>query len=638
MGELTRRGFVKTMSVAGVSMAIFGLSGCAPKETGKQGTLFNEGVYRASSVGKFGPIELELTFSKDAITNVEIVKHEESAFISDTALETIPKAIVEHQSLDIDVITGASLTSMAIINAASDCVKQAGAKPSDLEGNYEKPAASTETQAIDAEVVIIGAGAAGMAAAVTAARLGAKKVAVFEKSCTIGGNSLVSAGFIKHTNAPEELREEMTESYNKRLLSDLEQAPAVMPNDHYEELSKAYEQWKASGSTKVFDCTYLSALQSTINGEGQYPVKYEAAQTIETLLNWMLSEGFEFSPLSGMVGTPWPRYTHPAEDVLGHGYYLFYNRLIEREQYPIEIHLNTPATKLIVENGRVCGAEAVDSTGCVYQARANKGVIIATGGFSGNADLLRKHNTKWPFKDGVAIPTTNCYGHTGDGIELGTSVGAAVAHMDLLMSFPFADCKNSSDETTVGDDVDCLIVNKEGKRFMSENLPRDVMTKNIMEQPDEMMFILSDADTSHVENGMNRYGHSIQSLADQGQLHTADTLEELAQAMGCDPAVLTATVKRYNEIVKNQHDPDFNRTLFTSSSAIENPPFFASPRTWAMHITGGGIVVDRDNGYCVLNEAGEKIPGLFAAGETVDGSFGNGSQGEGFKVATALFA
>lgn len=634
--NFTRRNFVKTATVAGVGMAIFGMTGCAPKSAA-DGASFEAGTYTASGEGKFGPVTVETTFTEDAISEVKIVSHEDSDFISDAPIKRIPELIVETQSIDIDAISGATLTSTAILTAVTDCVEQAGAKPSSLKG-AEKVDASDEVVEEEADVVILGAGAAGMAAAVTAARMGAEKVIVMEKSCTIGGNSLVSAGFIKYTAAPEELREDMTPSYEKRLASDLAQADEVMPAEHAAALKEEYDKWVASGSTKVFDCKYLSALQSTVNGEGAYPVKFESAETIENLLNWMLSEGFEFSPLSGMVGTPWPRYTHPAEDVLGHGYYLFYNRLIEKNNYPINIFLNTPAEELIVEDGVVCGAIGHDAEGRTYRMRGKKGVILATGGFSGNSDMLREYNTKWPFEETGSIRTTNCYGHTGDGIKMGVAAGAAIDGMDLLFSFPFADVKNSTDETTVGDDVDCLIVNKEGKRFMSENNPRDIMTQNIMEQPDQVMFIISDSDTSHVADGKNRYGHSIESMINQGQLYQADSIDELAEKIGCKPEDLVATVDRFNEIVEAQDDPDFGRALFTDKSAIVNPPFYASPRTWAMHITAGGVVVDRNDGYKVLDEAGNPVPGLYAAGETACGSFGNGSQGEGFKLAEALFA
>lgn len=631
---LTRRSFMKTLTVAGVSVAVFGISGCAPSaNASSQG--FKAGTYTAFGQGKFGPVHVEATFSEDALTSVAVTKHEETKFISDAAIEQIPAAIVEHQSLDVDVITGASLTSMAIKNAVTDCVKQAGGKK--LAGAYEKPALSTAVENIDADIVIVGSGASGTVAALTAARLGAKKVVVLEKSCTIGGNALVSGGYLEYVNAPDALREKMTESYERELADELAQAPDVMPAEELALLQADYDAWKASGSDKVFDSIYLHALQYALQGEGAFDEMLRTAENIANLDDWLVSEGFNFKDLCGIVGYSWPRWTSPKDGVCGQGYFMFYQDTIDKNNYPVEIHLNTPANELIIENGEVVGAVATGPDGATYNVRGEKGVILATGGFSGNPDMLREYNTMWPFKEGTDIPTTNAYGHTGDGIKMGLAAGGTVALMDTQMPFPFADCKNSTDETTVGDDIDCVIVNKEGKRFMNEVLDRYTMTQHIMEQTDQSMFMISDADTCRVNGDVNRYGHSLQSLIDQGQLYRADTIEELGEQIGCGGAALRETIERYNEIARAGEDPDFGRTTFSEESPIENPPFYASPRTWAMHITVGGLSVDIYDSYQVLDESGAAIPGLRAIGETIIGSCGIGVQGEGFAVANALF-
>ena len=155
---------------------------------------------------------------------------------------------------------------------------------------------------------------------------------------------------------------------------------------------------------------------------------------------------------------------------------------------------------------------------------------------------------------------------------------------------------------------------------MDEVLDRYTMTEALMQQPDEVLFLISDRDTSRVEGDYSYYGRSIQRLIDQGQLFRADTLEELADQMGCDKNTFAATVERYNEIARNGEDPDFGRMIFTPDSPIENPPFYASPRTWAAHITEGGVVTDETSQ--VLREDGTPIEGLYAVGNCAGGFYG----------------
>ena len=644
LSNISRRDLVAASSIAGVSVALFGLPGLARAAegpaAGDASSSYVPGTYHASAEGKFGPIAVDVTFSETAITGVIVGEHEETAFISDRALQEIPAAIVERQTLDIDSITGATLTSSALVRAVSDCVEQAGGDPAALSGassDSEPAGAAPVEQELEADVVIVGAGASGMVAAISAARMGASKVILLEKSCNVGGNALVSGGYLEYVNAPDELREDMTPSYEAELADELAQAPDYLPAEDLEKLMAEYEAWKESGSTKVFDSIYLHALQYALQGEGSYDEMLKTAENIAALDEWLVSEDFGFKSLCGIVGYSWSRWTSPKQGVCGQGYFTFYADEIERNAYPVEIYLNTPATELIVEDGTVAGVVAQGEDGTTYRVRGAQGVILATGGFSGSPDMLREYNTMWPFKEDEYIPTTNCYGHTGDGITMGLAAGGTVALMDVQMPFPMADCKNWTDETTVGDDVDCVIVNKEGKRFMNEVLDRYTMTENIMAQTDQMMFMVTDADTCRVDGENNRYGHSLQRLIDQGQLYRADTLEELAEQMGCDPAVLVDTVERYNEAARSGEDPEFGRTTFSELSPVEKAPFYASPRTWAMHITVGGLVVDIHDGYKVLDEAGQPIPGLRAIGETIVGSCGIGVQGEGLAVAKAMF-
>lgn len=194
---MTRRTFLAGATLAGVNLAIFGLSGCAPKTpaatTGSPSLSFASGTYTGTGTGKFGPLVLEATFSDNAITDIVIGEHEETERVSDRAFEEIPAIIIEQQALGIDTITGCTLTSSAILAAVTDCVKQAGGDVKAMERNYTAPELSTEVVELECDFVIAGAGAAGMGAAIGAAQAGASKVIVLEKGSNVGGNALVSA-------------------------------------------------------------------------------------------------------------------------------------------------------------------------------------------------------------------------------------------------------------------------------------------------------------------------------------------------------------------------------------------------------------------------------------------------------------
>lgn len=634
--QISRRSFIRSTTIAGIGVAVLGLAGCAPKKPAASGgaaLAYTAGTYTASSQGKFGPVTIQATFSNEAIENIEVTDHEETAFISDRALTELPEAIVENQSLAVDTITGATLSSMAVLAATEDCVRQAGGNPSDLKETPQKTA-STGTESLEADLLVVGAGGSGMACAIAAAKLGMERVIVLEKSCSIGGNALVSGGYLEYVEADDSLREEMTDSQRAQLEADLAAAEGVVPADALELIRGQWANWQAAGNTKCFDSIELQALQYTIAGEGDYEGNVLFCQNIAALDAWLVEDGFTFKKLVGIVGYPWPRWSSPAEGRCGQGYFQHYQGLVEDQALPVEILLNTPATELICEGDRVVGAKAQAEDGTTYEVRAAKGVVLATGGFSGSPDMLRQYNTMWPFEEGKDIPTTNTYGHTGDGINMALALGAGVALMDDQMPFPMADCKNSSDETTVGDDIDCMMINSEGVRFMDEVRDRYSMTADIMEQPGQMMYMITDADTCRVEGDLNRYGHKLESLINQGQLYVADTIEELAAQIGCEGSVLAKTVADYNEAARSGVDAAFGRTSFSDLSPIENPPFYASPRTWAMHITVGGLLYD--DSFRVTTEEGEPIEGLYAVGETIVGSSGVGTQGEGLAVAQIL--
>lgn len=637
--HISRRSFITTASVAGIGVALLGLQGCSPaKSRSDESLTFTAGTYTGTGEGKFGTLTLETTFTSSALTDITIKDHEETERVSDRAFAEIPRTIIDQQALGVDTITGCTLTSTAILTAVTDCVRQAHGNVRAMENNYKRPEKSTDVVDIECDLVIAGAGAAGMGAAIGAAQAGAKKVIVLEKGSNIGGNALVSGGYLEYVNAPSQLRVPMSEELTNQLESDLSDPIAQqIPAGELDKIKAKYEQYKQSGDTTLFDCEELMALQECLlyGAEGYYD-SLSFAQCVSDFDSFLDKHNFKWKPCIGIVGYPWPHWSAPDEGICGQGYFDFFDRQIEEQNYPVEVMLNTPVVELIKDGESVVGFKAIAEDGTTYNVHATHGALLATGGFSGNPEMLRQYNTMWPWDENTTLPTTNVYGHHGDGIKLAQKEGAQLALMDSLMMFPFADVKNGADETTVGSDTDCLLVNARGERFINETLDRYTTTAALMEQPDSILYLISDKDTSRIEGEYSYYGRSIERLIKQGQLYRADTIEELGKLIGADPVVFKATVDRYNEIARAGEDSDFGRIIFTPDSPIENPPFYASPRTWAAHITEGGVVTDEISQ--IVREDGTPIEGLYAAGEITVGMSGVSSMALGYTTGMGIFS
>lgn len=154
---------------------------------------YKAGTYTASAQGNNGPVELEVTFTADAISSVVVKNQQETEAIASAPLTSIPQAIVDGQTLAVDVVSGATHTSEAILAAAEDCVAQAGGNVEALKTAGNKTAAEKEAKTLDTDLVVVGGGAAGMAATIRAEELGLNVVLV-EKMSFMGGAISISGG------------------------------------------------------------------------------------------------------------------------------------------------------------------------------------------------------------------------------------------------------------------------------------------------------------------------------------------------------------------------------------------------------------------------------------------------------------
>lgn len=650
-GALTRRNFVRISVGGAIGAMMLGLSGCGGAPAASQGSqkaasAYAEGLYTAECQGKNGPVVVEVQFGPDSIKSVEVVEHEETRFISDAALEQIPQKVVECQSLGIDTVTGATLTSMAVLNAVSDCVDQAGG---DSAGLKRAPGVEKSEESVDlhADVIIAGAGASGLAAAIAAAQAGASNVIVFEKTSNIGGNALVSGGYLEYVYAPDELREAMTDGYREYFDTIVKAAREAGGDKKYlDDLQKDFDEYFASGKKTVYASTAFYNLEldyvtsggtSFPTANGDFPINDYELPGVQ-LNDWLSDLGLEWKPCCGIVGFPWPQWSAPKDGDCGEGYFDLFAQYLDSASNSIEIHFCTPVTELILDGDRVVGVKAKCDDGTTYSATAQKGVILATGGYSGNPDMLKEYNEFWEWSPETPIPTTNTSGHVGDALTMAENAKLDVAldRMQMPQLFPFADCKSYSTETIVGDTGNCLIVNEEGRRFVNESLSRYDISAALMQQSNSRLFIISDKGNCLIEDGITQFGKSEEKLLANGQLFKADTIEELAEMIGVDPAALQETIDIYNGYAKNHLDEEFGRTAFTETSQIVQAPFYASPRTWAAHITNGGIVVN--DAYQATLKSGDVVDGLYVVGEAACGIAGITVMGFGLDAAKKMLS
>ncbi|MEK3731646.1 flavocytochrome c [Paenibacillus sp. FSL M8-0334] len=628
-GKYGRRSFL----VALVFILIMSMIGCSGSdkeeiaETADPQGIYTPGTYTGEAQGLHSTIKVEVTVDASKILSVKVLEQQDTEGVSDAVFDTIPQKVVEGQSLKVEVVSGASVSSEGLIEAIADALAKAGADIDELKNREPIKSAAKEAISKDTEVVVIGGGGAGLAAAVSAAENGAK-VILIEKSPSLGGNTLRSGGEFNSYDPVRQPNVEMT----KALTHELEEILAFDEQefgdyaDTLRTLKGQVEEYFKSGDTsKLFDSPELHAIHTYIGGkrtdlEGkEISGKFELVDTLTSnsysTIEWLESHGVKFQDGIGTVlGALWPR-THHNVEPLGMGYI---NNMEKRAtDLGAEIMLNTKATRLIVENGRVTGVTAEQSDGTPVTLMASKGVVMATGGFGANTEMVLEYNNYWPELD-ANILTTNTTNATGDGIVMGKEVGASLWGMGFIQLMPSGQPGTGALSGGVWGSAETQIfVNKEGKRYVNEYAERDVLAAAALEQTDQTFFIISD-NTSLGNpdlNGKTGWGDNYQDLIKNKNIFVADTLEDLAEQMGVPVDTFVAEMKKYNTYVDNQFDPEFGKKNF--GDKLETAPFFATPRTPSVHHTMGGLEINEK--AQVLNTEGSPIEGLFAAGEVAGG-------------------
>lgn len=600
-------------------------------------TPYQAGTYTATADGRNGPIEVEVTFTGEAISAVTLKSHTETAGIADPAIERIPAAIVEHQSLGIDAISGATVTSAALLAAVESCVLQAGGDVSALKAVKVEQTAG-ETIEKTADIIVVGAGGAGISAAVAAAEQGASVILV-EKTAAVGGNTLASG--LAWNAADPELQISMSSMAGQadtlKAVLDYDEAEFGVFADTLKTLKEQITAYLAGDTSKLFDSiewhtiqTYTQGKRTDLSGnviQGKPELIAAMCENSLDSFHWLseLTGLPESDTITSPVGSMWLRGHNYAQKTDVFSYTTTYITA-----HGGEILLETSAQELTMTDGRVTGVKGVMTDGTPVVLHAEKGVILTTGGFGANADMVREYNTYWPaIPDGIM--TTCVASATGDGIEMGKAVGANLLDMGMAQLMPTAGYFTGAltDGLLVAPQ-NYVFVNKEGKRFINEYAARDTLAFAALDQTDGMFFTIADQEMAKtVQNGATQ--EQIDAMVDKGLIYKADTLEALAALIGCDAQTLKDTVAAYNLCVDNGADPEFGKNAFEMK--VETAPFYACPSRPAVHHTMGGLEIDAQ--AHVLSSDGTIIPGLFAAGEVTGGVHGGNRLG-GNAIADAF--
>ena len=605
------------------------------------------GTYVGSAKGMNDRVDVTLTVTEDAITAAEVTYQQETAGIGSPLVNkdgvqldiigsipslTIPQAIVDNQTLNIDVVAGATVTSRAILSAASDALTQAGGNPDQWKAEAAVVVPEHEHQA---DVIIIGGGGSGLTAAITAADAGAS-VIVLEKNAMMGGDTVVCGAVYNSVDPEGQKVLTMDDNYVATLETALEETP--VNDDHaalIEQVRKDWEAFQADGSVGMFDSAAWYALQTWNGGDkiGDLKLIEKFAANAWPGAQWLDSVGMEFDEQMGQTaGSLWQR-SHFSRMNMGTGFISSYlTDLSGRDN--VKLYADMKAVHLTTdESGKVIGVQAENALGKIEEFTANMGVILATGGYSANAALVQANNTSGKWDDLSGLPTTNrstC--SLGDGITMATEIGAGVRDMEHLQllylgnmvdgglsKYP-ARCNTATTET--------IFVNQQGERFIREDGRRDEICAAVLALPEQYFYIIESADGPTYKDitdpaWRSADGFTREYLEENGYIWVADTIAELAEKIGVPAEALQNSVDSYNACYDAGKDEVFGRTAF--AARLDHAPFYATIRQASIHYTLGGLTIDLDGR--VLQENGEVLRGLYACGEVIGGVHGGNRLG-----------
>ena len=544
-----------------------------------------DGVYESKVVGHNAPMTVKVTIAKGKITDIS-TKDLESYGVGKVALKDKAAEIIIRQSLGIDAMSGATLSSFALISGVEKCLKEAGATEADINQWTKKVVKyPTEPLTVTGDVAVIGGGGTGLAAAISALENGAGKVVIIEKLGYLGGSTNVSGGAL---NAVDDKRQ------------------------------------KAQGIKDSIPTFYEATMKGGHNVGTPELVHYLTDNAYKTV-EWMEAQGVKFRDKIGAATGSLGQRSHYGVAPAGNAYTsVFENVLKTKYKDRVTFLMECPAQEILTDaSGRVTGVKAVRH-GQPVTVKASS-VVLATGGFGANVKFRQEVNTG-VWKEVVLdnrIGTTNINkAAQGDGLVMAKKVGAELIGLSDIQLHP-----NGTPGTGLMQDIatsgrNRIFVNLNGDRFVSEGAARDTLCKAIFKQPEGTYWLVMNKLRYPDETKPDKMGVTMKDMLALGRVKRADTLDELAKVISVPAANLKAAVAEYNKAASHQVEKDkygFAATN-TDDAPMTEGPWYACRKVPTVHHTMGGVKIDTKAE--VIGTNGKPIAGLFAAGEVTGGIHG----------------
>ena len=533
-----------------------------------------------TGVGKHGDITVAVTFDAGKIQDIKIVKNAENPILAKKVFTDLKDQVVALSSTDVDLISGATFSAKGFIDAVNDAAKKAGVTLAKADKKALKKAARELPKTSNYDVVVIGAGGAGFSAAITAKNAGAN-VVLLEKMPAVGGNSLISGA-------------EMNVAKNWV-------QPKLGIND---------------------DSPELHAQDTFKGGDGKGDMKVINVMTHEALdaAKWCrdyLGVRFEDDNLFFFGGHSRKRALIPV----GHTGTEFIAKFqAKADELGIPVITNMKAEELIKDkDGRVVGVKAT-MDGSEYTFNAKGGVVLATGGFGANPEMVKKYNPKIDER----FKTTDAPGTTGEALYMAERAGAQLVNMGYIQTYPICDPISGAIELIADARFDgAIMLNQEGKRFVEELQRRDVLSEAILNQTGRYCWVLWNDKIGSISNTVKAHANEYEAFTKQGIMTTCDDLKCIADFTKIPFDQLQKTVKRVSDMAGKGNDKDFNHRAGLMD--MQQGKYYVIKAVPSTHHTMGGVRINEKAE--ALTAEGKVIPGLWAAGEVTGVTHGTNRLG-----------